>query len=680
MLKLLPNMAYNKISFMRNIKIRHAITIVLLIGFLLPVVMAGTYVLRTQQDTLLDELGNEHNRLIDILVAGMREPLWALFPEGGLPLINAIRADERVVFIRVTAEKGVFLESGLFQETTRPNVIVLTKKIVFHNRTLGTVTLAMDTSHLLNSLSFQGFRYLLIFLIPFFLSAVILFLLMRWKIIRPLESLLKQSRAIAQKKLDQPFVWTQHDEMGMLGHSLDLTRQSLKAAFGNLEDSNDRLQREIAERVLAEQKLREHRDVLEINIQQRTKELVCANGNLKKEIEEREKAEEDRRKILLKLYRAEKMEALGILASSVAHDLNNILAGIVSYPELLLMRLDDESDLRKPLQDIQGAGKRAAEVVADLLTIARGTTTVFTPQNLNNLLSEYLLSPEYNQLISNHCGVAVTPVMSPEDSAILCSAIHVKKCVMNLLTNAVEAAGDTGEITIETSCVTEKEQTGDGEVVRSFWVLSICDNGTGIAEADLEHIFEPFYSTKQMGMSGSGLGLAIVWNTMQDHGGKVTVKSSPVGTCFKLYFPSTKQHVSVQQNFGTIEQYKGNGEHILVVDDETLLLSIASEMLTALGYRVSVCTSGEEAIRFLKTNSVAAVVLDMVMEPGMSGLATYKQILTIHPEQKAMLVSGFAMNDDIRAGLELGVATFLKKPYSVAQFGKSLQFTLAATS
>ena len=678
--KLLPNTVYNKMLSMRNMKIRYAIAVVLFIGFLLPVVMAGTYVLRLQQDTLLDELSNEHNRLIDILVAGMREPLWTLFPEGGLPLINAIRTDERVVLVRVTAERGVFIESGRIQETTRPNVIVLTKEIVFHDRTLGTVTLAMDSSYLLDALSFQGVRYLLIFLIPFMLSAVILFLLMRWKIISPLENVLKQSEDIAKKRLEAPFIWVQRDEMGMLGHSLELTRQSLKAAFGELENSNDQLQKEIVERVSAEQKLRESQDVLEVTIQKRTQELTCANASLKNEIKEREKVEEARRKISLKLHRAEKMEALGILASSVAHDLNNILAGIVSYPELLLMNLDKESDLRKPLEDIQGAGKRAAEVVADLLTIARGTTTVFVPQNLNILLAEYLRSPEYDQLISNHFGVVVTPLLTPEEPVILCSSIHVKKCVMNLLTNAVEAAGETGTITIETSCVIEREQTSDGEVEHSFWVLSIGDNGTGIADPDREHIFEPFYSTKQMGMSGSGLGLAIVWNTMQDHGGKVTVESSPRGTCFKLYFPSTDQHVLVEQNCGTMEQYKGNGEHILVVDDETLLLTLASKMLERLGYQVSVCSSGEEAIIMLQTNSVAAVILDMVMEPGMSGLETYKQILKIHPEQKAMLVSGFAMNDDIQAGLDLGVTTFLKKPYSMAQFGKSLQLTLTEKS
>lgn len=505
-----------------------------------------------------------------------------------------------------------------------------------------------------------------------------LFFLMRKKIIKPIEILVKQSEAIAKKELDQPFLWIQHDEMGQLGHSLELTRVSLRSAFRELEESNGQLQLEIGERMAVEKQLYEHREVLEKKIQERTQELQRANDNLKKEIGERQKAEEDRRQISLKLHRAEKMEALGMLASSVAHDLNNILAGIVSYPELLLLRLDKESDMRRPLIEIMGAGKRATEVVADLLTVARSTTTHLAPEDLARLVDEYLSSPEYRHLLSNHPGIKIDVRFHADDPIILCSIIHVKKCVMNLMTNAVEASGTSGSIVVEISNVFESQLMDGGRMVEQpLVVLSVRDTGSGIQDSDLEHIFEPFYSTKQMGMSGSGLGLAIVWNTMQDHNGKVTVESDVDGTCFKLYFPSTAQRVQEKlENEDVVEDYKGNGERILVVDDEPLLMDIGYDMLCELGYLVTKVRSGEEAVAYVATNHVDAVVLDMVMEPGINGLETYQQILKIHPKQKAMLVSGFAMNDDIRAALDLGVSTFLKKPYTMRQFGEALQFTL----
>ncbi|MBU1565828.1 MAG: response regulator [Proteobacteria bacterium] len=672
---------------MRNIRLRLAIAIVLLLSFLLPVLFAGWQTLRDQRTILLNELDKEHGRIIEILVLGIQESLWSLYPEAGIPLVNAIMADKRITRIRIDSADDVFIERN---NEYGPNHESLErrKKVYYHGKEIGTVTVAMDRSYLQTTLKTKTTRDLLVFLIPFLCSTLILFLLLRRKIIQPLEILISQSERLAKKQLDTPFAWDQRDEMGMMGKSLEQTRLSLASAFDELEEMNERtvryskeleeinekLQNEIDERIHVEEMLHDHKNLLEETIRQRTAELVEANENLLKEFEERKKAEEERELIALKLHRAEKMEALGVLASGVAHDLNNILAGIVSYPELLLLKTDPGSELYQPLVDIHGAGKRAAAVVADLLTIARSTATVLFTHNVKKLVEEYFNSLEYRQLQKLYPQVRIDFHCEASIEIIACSPVHVKKCLMNLVTNAVEATGHSGVITVSISNKIKHGEEPDGVDTR-YVVVSVADSGTGISARDLERIFEPFYTTKQMGMSGSGLGLAVVWNTMQEHNGWVTVDSNSAGTCFRLYFPCATETDNLPAEKNLSSYLQGNNEKLLVVDDEPLLLRIAERMLGELGYRVVTVSSGEKAIEYLRSNAVDAVILDMVMEPGINGRETYEQIVQIHPGQKAMIVSGYAVNDDIRAAMQLGVATFLKKPYSMAELAHALQLT-----
>ncbi len=374
------------------------------------------------------------------------------------------------------------------------------------------------------------------------------------------------------------------------------------------------------------------------------------------------------------------MEALGLLASSVAHDLNNILAGIVSYPEVLLMRMDKQNDLYKPLATIHSAGKRAAAVVSDLLTIARNAATVRVQYNLNDLVQEYFSSPEFFQLQNISDKIVIKFSFEATKPYTLCSIVHVKKCLMNLVTNSVEAIGsdNSGTITVSTSNTIEREKIENQEEEIEYIVLSIEDDGPGIVAKDLENIFEPFYSTKQMGRSGSGLGLAVVWSALQEHNGKVTVSSNSCGSCFKLYFPQLK----VQEKLSASEEKKayidGNNQTVLVVDDEPLLLAIAEEMLTTLGFMVVTVPSGEKALEFLQTGTAGLVMLDMLMDPGINGRQTYDQILQICPGQRAILVSGFAMNDDIQAALDLGVRAVLKKPYGMHDLSQTMKHALTS--
>jgi PAS domain S-box-containing protein len=396
------------------------------------------------------------------------------------------------------------------------------------------------------------------------------------------------------------------------------------------------------------------------------------------DITDRILAEDEKNKLEQQIRRSQKMESMGLMAGGVAHDLNNILSGIIGYPELMLLNLPHDSDLRKPLEAIQESGQRAAMVVADLLTIARGSASTREVADINGMAQAYMDSPECEKLKALHPLVEYQCQLSAAHSNIVCSPVHIKKCVMNLVTNAAEAIVGSGEIVVAThnQYIDEAVTIGQKIEVGEYVVLSVDDTGPGIAEKDLEHIFEPFYSKKIMGRSGTGLGLAVVWNTMEDHGGKIVVESSDKGTRFQLYFPVIKETGDVHLENGETEIFTGSGEHILVVDDEQQLRDIASQMLGTLGYKVDSVSSGELALEFLKENPVDLIVMDMLMEPGMSGRQTYEEMLKLYPKQKAIIVSGFSESEDVKAALQLGAGGFIKKPYSAIQLGQAVKEAL----
>ncbi len=375
------------------------------------------------------------------------------------------------------------------------------------------------------------------------------------------------------------------------------------------------------------------------------------------------------------LHRSQKMEAIGMMAGGVAHDLNNILSGIVSYPELMLLQLPESSELRKPIEAIHDSGKRAAAVVADLLTVARGAASTREAHDINLLIEEYLHSPEYTTLKSMYQDVTCRQQLNAEHPIISCSPMHIKKTVMNLITNATEAIKGAGNILISTRNQ-QLEQSEKDLPPGEYLILTVQDNGPGITDKDLEHIFEPFYTKKVMGQSGTGLGLAIVWNTVQDHKGKVFVESNEEGTRFQLYFPTSKESVIDQEEDSLLKEFSGNNAHILVVDDEAQLRDIATEILQTIGYQVDSVSSGEEAIQFVKNCPVDLIILDMLMEPGLTGYKTYKKILKHCPGQKAIIASGFSESNDVKAALKLGASGFIRKPYSIPELARIVQKAL----
>ncbi len=405
-------------------------------------------------------------------------------------------------------------------------------------------------------------------------------------------------------------------------------------------------------------------------------EIYCVDVDLKalKEAQESQSAMADQ------LHRAQKMEAIGLMAGGVAHDLNNILSGIVSYPEFLLMQLPANSPLRKPLETIKESGTRAAAVVADLLTVARGVAKATEIAQPNHFINSYLRSAEYNELCRRHPHIKIHTTLAADLKNIRCSGVHIMKAITNLANNAAEAINEQGTITIATSAedVDDYFALEHDITAGKYIVIAVCDDGPGISPEDLDRIFEPFFTKKIMGRSGTGLGLAVVWNTMQDHGGVVIAESSEQGSCFKLYFPSCDEEADVPVGAENFADYQGNGERILVVDDEKQQRLICEKILTSLGYQVHTVPSGQKALEYIQGHTVDLVILDMIMAPGIDGKETYARISALHPGQKAIIVSGFSQSEAVKETLELGAGRYLKKPYTMVQLGRAVKNELSA--
>jgi CheY-like chemotaxis protein len=224
------------------------------------------------------------------------------------------------------------------------------------------------------------------------------------------------------------------------------------------------------------------------------------------------------------------------------------------------------------------------------------------------------------------------------------------------------------------NCYVDRPLSGYDDInIGEYVLLSVSDDGSGISSDELERIFEPFYTKKVMGRSGTGLGLAVVWNTVQDHHGYVDVQSDENGTKFELYFPITRDEIADKDLSIPIKDYIGGGETILVVDDVESQRDISCKMLDKLGYKTKTVSSGEEAVEYIKENGVDLLLLDMIMDPGINGRETYERIINIHPNQKAIIASGFAETDDVKAAQKMGAGKYIKKPVTLEMIGLAVK-------
>ncbi len=390
----------------------------------------------------------------------------------------------------------------------------------------------------------------------------------------------------------------------------------------------------------------------------------------------------EKKRLESQMEQVRKMKAVGTLAGGVAHDLNNILSGLVNYPELMLLKIPEKSPLRKPLEAIKRTGEKAAAMVQDLLALSSsGNSVAHEVINLNDVVCDYKGSMEFDKLTKLHPHVNFEFDLQEGLPNITGSGIHLFKIVMNLVANSAEAMLEAGSCRVSTYEISLEHSLLAYEFIEpgDYVILNVSDAGVGIPAHYIDKIFEPFYTKKIEGKKkGTGLGMSVVWATIKDHSGYIDVVSEQGrGTTFSLYFPST--HVNPEiidcRQYSSLQNIRGK-EKVLVVDDIKEQREIARSILSSLGYQVSLASSGEETIRFLESDRADLVLLDMIMDPGLDGLATYQEICRINPIQKVVIVSGFASNQKMSAARALGIKHFIQKPYSMKDLGTAVRMEL----
>ncbi|MFH0909341.1 MAG: ATP-binding protein [bacterium] len=390
------------------------------------------------------------------------------------------------------------------------------------------------------------------------------------------------------------------------------------------------------------------------------------------DITDRRVAERREQELRDKLARAARMESLGLLAGGVAHDLNNILGPLVGYPDLVLDRLPPESPLVADIKEMKESALRAAAIIQDLLAMARRGSYKLESMNLNSVVETYIGSASFVQQKSRNPQVAVNVHLDPDMMPMQGSAPHLGQVVMNLVTNAFEAITGPGTLTISTACeyIDLPKRGFDMITEGEYAVVRVLDSGVGIAPADLERIFEPFYTRKQMGRSGTGLGLAVVYGVVKDLKGYIDVQSTPgSGSVFSVYFPICRATVKPAES--EIMRYRDD-KVILVVDDIKEQRELTEKILSHLGYCVITVPDGCAAVEFLAKSKADLVILDMILGDGVDGLDVYRNMLEVRSRQPCIIVSGYAETDRVRHAQSLGAGEYIRKPFSPERLARSV--------
>jgi len=387
---------------------------------------------------------------------------------------------------------------------------------------------------------------------------------------------------------------------------------------------------------------------------------------------------EDRLKLEHQLFQSQKMDAIGQLASGVAHDFNNILMGIQANASLMMMEHDPEHPHHQRLKRMEDHIKRGANLTGQLLGFAREGKYEVKTVSINNLI---LQSAQF--FLETRKEIEVDFKLQDDLYPIEADPGQIEQVLLNIYINAGHAMPKGGHLDIQTVNVNLQEaeakdlNTMPGDYVK----ISISDTGTGMDAKTLERIFEPFFTTKSQ-QGGTGLGLASAYGIIRNHEGCINACSRPgQGSTFNIYLPSSVKKVEMEKK--TAENrvvLSGNGG-ILLVDDESLILDTASDLLKRLGYTVYKAATGQEAVSIYceNQNRIDLVILDMIL-PGMSGSHVFGILRDINPDVKVILSSGYGLQGEVRNVMEMGCQGFIQKPYSVSDLSNIVHHILFSDS
>jgi len=385
--------------------------------------------------------------------------------------------------------------------------------------------------------------------------------------------------------------------------------------------------------------------------------------------------EEKRHKAEKQLQQAQKLESIGRLAGGIAHDFNNMLNVIIGYGQIISDRLTKEDPLKAYADEIVTAGERSASLTRQILAFSRRQTLQPETVDLNALIKN--LKKMLGRLIGEDVLLAFYP--AADLAPVRVDPGQMEQVIMNLAVNARNAMSEGGRLGIETANVTLDPQYTDSHMgvdPGAYAMVAVSDTGVGMEPEVMEHVFEPFFTSKEPG-KGTGLGLSTVYGIVKQSRGNIWVYSEPgQGTTFKIYLPVTSD-APAKKASRRIHSIQGNGETILLVEDDPALLRLCREMLTAMNYLVHAAENGQTALDLVSREGLRPdLVLTDVIMPGMGGKVMVDRLKELCPGFQVVYMSGYTDNAIVHQGVLDPDTTFVQKPFSRETLGKTIQKVL----
>jgi signal transduction histidine kinase/CheY-like chemotaxis protein len=407
-------------------------------------------------------------------------------------------------------------------------------------------------------------------------------------------------------------------------------------------------------------------------VKEQATKLENMNSELEQKIKESETAEAKRAYMEKMFVQAQKMEALGTLAGGVAHDFNNLLTVINGSAALLLKEMGDKPSAHGNVSNIEHCVEKGAKLTAQLLAFARGGKYEVKTADLNKIIIKNI-----EMFGRTKKAIAIHNNLATELWAVDIDQGQIEQMLLNLLVNAGQAMPNGGDIYITTENTLLDLETAYQLAVEpgNYVKVEVRDTGIGMDDVTKRRVFEPFFTTKEIG-KGSGLGLASAYGILRNHGGAIIVASEQgKGSVFSFFLPASSKAIVREKEHS--EAPSNGSETILVVDDEEMVLNVASQMLRQLGYEVMTASSGEEAldIYLAHRSKIHLVVLDIIM-PGMDGGETYDRLKRFEPGIKVLLSSGYSIDDAAMEIMQRGCNGFLQKPFNFERLSKKVREVL----
>ncbi len=383
------------------------------------------------------------------------------------------------------------------------------------------------------------------------------------------------------------------------------------------------------------------------------------------------------RQLEAQLLQAQKMEAIGTLAGGISHDFNNLLQAILGYSQILLMGRNSSDPDAMKLREIEKAAQRATDLTKQLLAFGRKVEIKPRPVDVNQVIKqvEKLLKRTIPKMIDIELRLT-EPILT-----VNADPVQLEQVLLNIGVNARDAMPDGGRLIVATANVTPDNmfrKVNLQEGTTDYVLLTITDSGQGMSEEVMEHLFEPFFTTKQVGQ-GTGLGLAMAYGIIKNHGGHISCQSSPgAGTTFQIYLPAITAAAQPETDIPEEPIQRGEGETVLVVDDEIFLRELARDMLSANGYHILTAASGEEALQLYHQEraKIAIILMDLIM-PGMGGKNCLLELLKIDPDVKVLISSGFTLDEPGSDPVLIQAKGFIQKPYNLRNMLRRMREVIA---